>query len=465
VEVGVTSTPPSPSCDDPRATDLLARLDQQIAAIDVAIETQLNQILHADRFKALEAAWRGIQYLVKVADGERNVKIRLLPLSWVELVRDLERAADFDQSEMFNKIYSGEFGRPGGEPFGLLVGDYYLSHRPGARHATDDVGALKGMAAIAAAAFAPFVAGAAPHLIGLESFRELAGTTDIDAIFRQAEYTRWRTLRESEDVRFVGLCLPRILMRRPWRGHLGRVDGFAFHEAREHDEDHGFLWGNAAFAFAGVAIRAFAQSGWFAEIRGLSDISISSGGLVNDLPNDFFSTDRPDIAYKRALEVAFPDHQEKTLSDLGLIVVSEAEHTPFAMFYGNQSLQAPKRYSDLASSISAQLSAMLQYLLCVGRFAHAIKMIAREKVGSFITAEECQNHLQKWLTKYVTGNEQASLELRVKYPLRGGQVDVRELPGQPGIFKMDIRLRPHLQLDDISTGIRLTTELAPSRAT
>jgi len=440
-----------------------AALDCDIATIDRLVADQVNRILHHPRFQVLEASWRGVDYLAHAADGVANVKLRILTASWTDVVRDIERAADFDQSDLFDKIYSQEFGMPGGEPYGLIVGDYFLTHRRTAQHPTDDVAALKALAAIAAAAFVPFVAGCDASLLGLESFREFGSEIDLDTIFQQAEYTRWRGLRSVEDGRFLGLCLPKILMRRPWYDDPLRRAAFRFTEAREEAADNGYLWGNAAFAFASVAIRAFSQSGWFAEMRGARR-GVVAAGLVCDLAPDSFTTDRPDIAYKHTVEVAIPDRHERLLSDFGLIALSVAEFTPYAVFYSNQALYQPQRYSNTIATVNARLSTMLQYVLCIGRFAHAIKVIGRDRIGSFSTAEECETLIQNWLMDYVTANSSADVDQRVRYPLREGRVAVAEMPGRPGTFKMEIYLRPHLQLDDISTGIRLTTELVGRRA-
>jgi type VI secretion system protein ImpD len=440
-----------------------AALDCDIAAIDTLLTDQINCIIHHERFQTLEAAWRGVEYLVRAADGVGNVKLRILNINWHEVVRDLERAPDFDQSELFEKIYSQEFGMAGGEPFGLLVGDYCLTHRRTPQHPTDDIAALQSLAAVAAAAFTPFVTGCDPSLLGLESFREFHSEINLETIFQQAEYVRWRSVRGVEDSRFIGLCLPKILLREPWWDAPLRRTGFRFHETREQAADHGYLWGNAAFAFASVAIRAFGQAGWFAELRGARRGALSAG-LVADLPVDHFSTDRPAVAFKQTVEVAIPDRHERLLGDYGLITLSAAEYTPYSVFYGNPSILQPQRFATLVPTINARLSSMLQYVLCIGRFAHAIKVIGRDRVGSFSTAEECQTLIQNWLTEYVTANPNASLDLRIRYPLREGRVIVTETPGRPGSFRMEMYLRPHLQLDDISTGIRLTTVLAGRRA-
>jgi type VI secretion system protein ImpD len=443
--------------------NIKAALDRDIAVIDSLVTEQLNVIIHSERFQALEAAWRGVDYLVHAADGTSNVKLRILAASWADVVRDLERAPDFDQSDLFDKIYSQEFGIAGGEPFGLIVGDYYITHRRTPQHPTDDIAAMQSLSAVAAAAFAPFVTGCDASLLGLESFREFTSEINLDTIFQQAEYARWRSLRTIEDCRFVGLCLPKVLFRQPWRDTPHWHAGFRFREDRELPADRGYLWGNAAFAFAAIAIRAFGQAGWFAELRGARRGALTAG-LVNDLPVDHFTTDRPDVAFRQTVEVAIPDRHERLLGDYGLIALSAAEYTPYSVFYGNPSILQPQRYATLVPTINARLSSMLQYILCIGRFAHAIKVIGRDRVGSFSTAAECQRLIEKWLTEYVTANPDASIELRSRYPLREGRVIVTEAPGRPGIFRMEMYLRPHLQLDDISTGIRLTTVLAGRRA-
>jgi len=442
---------------------LRALLDRDIAAIDTLISRQVNALIHAPAFQALEAGWRGLRYLVGACEGALNVKLRVLSVAWPEVVSDLERDAEFDQSEIFEKIYSQEFGIAGGEPFGLIVGNYFLSHRRSATHPSDDVAALRALAGVAAAAFVPFVAGLDPAMLGLDRFASLGADLDLDAVFQQAEYARWRSLREMEDARFLGLCLPRILMRLPWPDAPAGPMPFRFQEECAAPEDDGCLWGNAAFAFAAVAIRAFSQSGWFAEIRGAPRGEIAAG-IVADLPIDSFATDRPGIAFKHPLETAISDRQEKSLGDLGFVPLSVADHAPYVVFYGNQSVQRPQRAGTLVATINARLSSMLQYMLCIGRFAHAIKVIGRERTGSFATAEECEKALQTWLSDYVTANPTAPLELKIKYPLREGRVSVTERPDRPGVFKMDIYLRPHLQLDEISSGIRLTTELNLRRA-
>jgi type VI secretion system protein ImpD len=443
------------------ARGLRSRLDRDIARIDELISEQVSAILHHERLRALEAAWRGVRLLTHSIERGERIKIRILDASWKDVVSDFVRAPDFDQSTLFNLIYSKEFDMAGGEPFGLIIGDYFVNHGPTQARPIDDVAALQCMAQAAAAAFSPFIAGCDPTLFGLDSFTSLGTEVDLESIFRQAEYDRWRRLREIIDERFVGLCMPRILLRDAWR--VDRNAPFCFQETPGPDAADSTLWGNAAFAFGAVAIRAFAQSGWFAEIRGVRR-GESGAGLVGNLPLSCFGTDTAPIGFRHPVEIAVSDRQERRLSELGFIPVSVAEYVPAAVFYSNQPLYRPPRKARSAEDANDRLSSMLQYVLCVSRFAHAVKMIGRDRIGDFTTAAECQSLMQKWLSEYVTANPNASLDLKIKHPLREGKVTVVEDPGHPGKYKLEIRLRPHLQLDEISTNILLTTELNAARA-
>jgi type VI secretion system protein ImpD len=442
---------------------LLRALDRDIALLDGLLTEQVNAILHHPRFQRLEATWRGVQFLVAQADGVDDVKIKVLNISWPELVRDLERAVEFDQSQLFKKVYDEEFGMPGGEPYGILVGDYEIHHRRSQEHPTDDVAALKALSAVAAAAFAPFVTSIAPSVLGLDTFHELGMPLDLQAVFRQVDYARWNSLQETEDARFLGIVLPRILMRRPHADDGSRIDRFRFREDVEDPRGDNHLWGNAAFAFAAVLVRAFAQYGWFADIRG-AERDVFGGGLVRGLPIDDFATDGPGVAIKYSTDVSISERQEKELADLGLIPLSKAKDTPYSVFYSNPSMQRSKRYDSAVASINARISTMLQYVFCVSRFAHYIKVLGREKVGSFASAEDCQEFLQRWLHAYCSANDDAGVEQKARYPLREGQVQVREAPGRPGVYLGTIHLRPHFQLDQVVSSFRLVTELAPTRA-
>jgi type VI secretion system protein ImpD len=439
---------------------VLNALDRAIAEIDALLTAQVNAVIHHPRFQKLEASWRGVRYLVAVADEVENVVIRVLQASWHELCRDLERAIEFDQSQTFQKIYNEEFGMPGGQPYGLLVGDYEVQHRITPDRRTDDVAGLKAMSAVSAAAFAPFIVGISPAMLGLDSFRDLTLPIDLPGTFRMPEYLRWKTLQETEDARFVGLALPRILMRRPYGDDGSRIDGFRFEEDTDRTDERGHLWASAGYAFASAVVRAFGRSGWFTDIRGARR-DTDGGGLVVDLPVPSFETDRAGIAMKYSTEVALSERQEKELSDLGFIPLSKAKDTPYSVFYSNQSAQAHKRYDTAAATVNARISSMLQYILCVARFAHYLKVLARDKVGSFQTPEECEQFLRRWLQGYCNANDKAGPETLARYPLREGSVQVREPPGRPGIYQCTIHLRPHFQLDQVLSEFKLVTELAP----
>lgn len=438
---------------------LAMAIDRDIAAIDALMSAQVNAVMHSPRFKQLEGIWRGAGYLVRRAAGDERIKIRLLDISWAELCRDLERAVEFDQSQLFEKVYNQEFGMPGGEPYGLLIGDYEVRHRRSAGHATDDIAALKAMSQVAAAAFAPFIVGCSPAMLGLDGFEDLALPLDLGSLFRQVEYSRWRSFRETDDARFIGVTLPRILIRLPYRDDTSRIDRFRFHEDTTPHDLSGYLWVTAGFAFAAVAIRAFADFGWFADIRGAPRDEVA-GGMVVGLPVKSFETDAEGVAQTYSTDASISERLEMELSAYGFIPLSDAKHTEYSVFYSNQSVQQPKRYDRPLANANAQLSAMLQYILCVSRFSHFVKVIARDRVGSFESPEDCEAFLSSWLMNYVTGDDNAPLSVKAQYPLREAGVQVREAPGRPGEYMANINLRPHFQLDQVVSSFKLVTEVA-----
>lgn len=444
---------------------LLEALDRRVCAVDDLLSDQVNAILHHPRFQRLEASWRSLAYLVARLERTDRVKLRVLSTRWAEVERDLDRAVEFDQSQLFRKIYSDEFGMPGGEPYGLLIGDYFVQHRPPKRGGVDDVATLRGLSGIAAAAFAPLIVGAAPGLLGVDSFRDLSPSLDLGGLFRQREYNRWQALQDQEDTRFLGVVAPPVLLREPY-AELPRRDGFRFREDVTSRDTNGYLWGNPAYAFASVVMRAFDDTGWFADIRGTRAEDLR-GGLVADLPAPSFGTDRHGVAQIAPLQISLSDQQERALSDLGFISLVASPYTPYAIFYGNQSLLRPRRYDSAVASTNARMSAMLHYMLCVSRFAHYVKVLGRDMVGSFITPEECERRLQEWLAGYTmapTGLE-SDATLLASYPLSQGEVQVREMPARPGSYHCMIYLRPHYQLDEVVSTFRLTTELAPGVST
>lgn len=453
----------------PNRSRVLGLLAYAIAEIDERIGRQLDAVLHHPRFQALEGAWRGLRRLAeRVDDAEDRIKIRLLDVTWKELVRDMERSIEAEQSQLFRRVYSAEFGTPGGEPFGVLIGDYRIRHRRSQDHPEDDVGALRGIGQVAAAAFAPFIASAHPSLFGIDSFRELERSIDLSRNFASAEYAAWNSLRKLDDSRFIGLTLPCVLLRLPYRDDSLRADGFVYREDVSAPDGSGYLWGSAAWAFGEVLIRAFTQCGWLAAIRGVERDS-DSAGLVTNLPAESFRTDAKGVVQKSAVEVQLTSEQEKEIGELGFIPLTHCHGTPYAAFYGNQSIhaytgQAVARSARTTLEINEKLSSMLQYMFCVSRFAHYVKVIARDKLGSFTRAEEIESLLNNWLVDYATSGEGASAEVQAKYPLREARVEVREAPGRPGIYQTIVHLRPHYQLDQLTSSVKLVTELFASRS-
>ncbi|PSU34412.1 type VI secretion system contractile sheath large subunit [Photobacterium lutimaris] len=438
---------------------------RSISAIDDAINKQLNAILHHDHFQKLEASWRGLEYLTsQLAEfgNEQNCKIKVLNLSWKELSRDINRAIEFDQSELFRLVYTNEFNMPGGEPFGLLIGDYQFCHKPGRGNPFSDIDTLKGVCLTAAAAFAPFVLAAEPALFGVNHYSELAYVSDIAAQFAQDEYVGWRSLRAMEDARFLGVVIPNMLMRAPYEPDGSRKEAFYFDEQiTDPQVDH--LWGNAAYGFAAVALKAFTESGWFAQIRGLQPGQYKRG-LVFNLASTAYQVSKRVRLGKPSLDLQIGDRLEKQLSDSGFIPLSPVPHTHDLAFFSNASVNHPKEYGSLGANVNAKLSSMLQYTLCASRFAHYIKVMGRDKVGTYETAESIEREFQQWLFSYTTASDEASDEVRSKYPLNEARIKVKEKSGQPGHYYSIIHLRPHFQLDQMVSTIRLITELSPRQA-
>lgn len=434
---------------------LVRALNQDVGRIDELAAAQVNAVLHHPDFQRLEAGWRGLRYLVDSVPDGANVKVRVLSASWKELVRDQEKALEFDQSQLFRKVYNEEFGTPGGEPYGLLVGNYDLCHRPYPDRPTDDLAALRGIASVAAASFAPFVAGLDPRVLELDSFAELDQPLNLERTFEQLDYLKWRQFRDAEDARFVGLALPRMLLRKPYGDEPGGGPSFHFREAA--GDRGGYLWGNPAFALAAAAARAFAASGWLADIRGARP-GLDTGGLVSGLPAVGYGTGAAETP-RAVTEVQLTDVREKELADLGFIPLCATPGAAEAAFYTTPSAQRPKAYTDPTAAANARLSAMLQYILCASRFAHYLKVMIRDRVGSYTTPEAIEDGLNKWLLQYVTANDNAPPETKARYPLREGKAQVREIDGKPGSYQCTVHLRPHFQLDQVSAAIRLTTQL------
>ena len=437
-----------------------AALERDVAELDRMLSAQLDAILHAPRLQALEGRWRGLGWLVRSVEPGRRTKLRVMDCRWAEICRDLERAAEFDQSALFRRIYEDEFGTPGGEPFGLLVIDHELRHRPGPGAPTDDVGALAALAAVAASAFTPVVLSLHPTVLDVARFDDLGSVQDVTSPLRSADHARWRGLAGRADMRFVAVTLPRLLARVPYGDDPARIDGFRY---REHAPDlTDRSWMSAAYGFAACAARAFANHGWPADVRG-ADADRVGGGLVAGLPNERVRSGPP-FAWPRApIEFRLNDGQERALVEVGLMPVSALPYGTELVFAATRSMQAPASYTGVnaaAATANARLSAQMNAILCASRFAHLLKVMGRDMVGAYKTADEIERKLQNWLLQYVNTNPGSNGETRARFPLIDGAVSISEKPGRPGVFGAVIRLQPHYQLDDVSSVFSLVTELA-----
>jgi type VI secretion system protein ImpC len=431
--------------------DLEKTITARIADIDQLLTKQLNEIMHNKDFQKLESSWRGLHYVVQQSETSPMLKIRVLNASKEDLRRDLERAVEFDQSALFKKIYEEEYGTFGGAPYAAMIGDYEFSRT------SPDISLLEKISNVAAAAHAPFMAAAGPDLLNLESFTDLATPRDLSKIFESVDYAKWRSFRESEDSRYVGLCLPHILMRLPYGPDTNPVEAFRFKEDVD-GRDHGkYLWSNAAYAMATRLTSAFARHGWCAAIRG-----VEGGGLVESLPTHTFKTDEGELALKCPTEIAITDRREKELSDLGFIPLVHCKGTDYAAFFGAQSAQKAKKYDTDAANANARLSTQLPYILAMSRFAHYLKSMMRDKIGSFMSRSDCEYFLNRWITNYVTPDDNASPYYKAEKPLREARIEVSEVAGKPGVYKAVAFLRPHFQLDELSVSLRLVAELPQS---
>lgn len=433
--------------------DAVTLINDKIAALDDLISAQLNEIMHHDDFQKLEATWRGLSYLVMNSETSSRLKIRVLPVTRDELQKDLEKAVEFDQSQLFKKIYESEYGTFGGSPYSCLMGDFYFGR------SARDMSLLEKLAGVASAAHTPLISAAAPNLFDLDSFTDLDQPRDLAKIFESSELIKWRSFRESDDSRYVSLCLPHILLREPYGPDTKPVEGVNFVEDVDGRDHNKYLWGNAGYALTQRITNAFAQYGWTAAIRG-----VEGGGLVDGLPTHTFRTDDGDIALKCPTETAITDRREKELSDLGFISLVHCKGTDKAAFFGGQTVNKPKVYNTDSANANARISAMLPYVLAASRFAHYFKVMMRDKIGSFQTADQVRSYLQTWMSNYVLLDDNASQSSKARFPLREGRVDVSEVPGQPGVFRATAFLRPHFQLEELSASIRLVADLPPPAA-
>src|SRR5215208_2342638 len=431
--------------------DMEASIVARIAEIDRLLTAQLNEIMHAEEFQKLEGSWRGLHHLVFESETSPMLKIKVMNVSKKDLAKDLEKAIEFDQSALFKKIYEEEFGTFGGAPFGALIGDYEFSNHP------QDMACLERISNVAAAAHAPFISAASPQLFGWDTYSELVEVRDLAKIFDRTEYLKWRSFRESEDSRYVGLCLPHTLMRLPYGRETQPTETFNFEEDVDGTDHKKYLWGNAAYSFGTRLTEAFAMYNWCVAIRG-----VEGGGLVQGLPFHTFKTDEGEVALKCPTEIAVTDRREKEFSDLGFIPLVHCKGTDYAAFFGAQSCQKPKKYDMDSANANARLSTQLQYIFAVSRFAHYLKAMMRDKIGSFMSRKDCEYFLNQWITHYVTPDDTAPPSVKAQYPLRDAKVEVVEVPGKPGAYKAIAFLRPHFQLDELTVSLRLVAELPAS---
>ncbi|MDR1375380.1 MAG: type VI secretion system contractile sheath large subunit [Holosporaceae bacterium] len=431
----------------------LTYVERLTADIDAVLSAQISEILHHPAFQTLEGTWRALYYLVMNIDIGPHLKIRVLNATKKELLDDLEHTIEFDQSQIFKKVYEEEYGTFGGHPYSCLVGGYEFTR------SAQDLILLEKISNVAAAAHAPFMAAAHAKLFDMDSFAQLTGPRDISKIFESTEMMKWNSFRDSEDSRYVALVMPRVLMRLPYGPDTLPVEGMNYVESVDGSDSSQFCWGNAAFVLAQRIGNAFSLYKWPAAIRG-----VEGGGLVEQLPAYTFKTTDGDIALKCPTEIAITDRREKELSGMGFLSICHSKGTDFAAFFGGQTTQRTKIYNTDDANANASLSARLPYLLAASRFAHYIKSIMRDKIGSFLTKDNVSFYLNNWIASYVLLNDSASQTLKAKYPLREARIDVFDVPGKPGSYKATIFLRPHFQLEELTASIRLVAMLPPPAA-
>ena len=435
--------------------DVTRTITVGIKAIDEALSRQLAAVMHAPEFQKMEGSWRGLNHLVMNSETSAQLKIRVLNVGKRELFKDLDRAVEFDQSQIFKKLYENEFGSPGGEPYGALIGDYEFGSHP------EDIDLLSKMSNVAAASFCPFVTAAAPSLFGFDSFTELSRPRDLEKIFDTVEYTKWKSYRESEDSRFVVLTMPRVLARLPYGAQTKPIEEFDYEEVDlgsqgkaksvPHEQ---YTWMNASYTLGTRLTEAFAKYGFCTAIRGAE-----GGGKVEGLPAHIFVSDDGDPDLKCPTEIGITDRREAELSKLGFLPLCHYKNTDYAVFFGAQSTQKPKKYDRPEATANAAISARLPYLMATSRFAHFLKVIARDKIGSFMEAENCQEWLQRWIANYVSADPKPSPESKARYPLREAKIEVREIPGQPGAYNAIAWLRPWLQMEELTTSLRMVARI------
>lgn len=421
-----------------------------IAELDKKLSMQVNEIIHHKDFQNMESAWRGLSYLVNNTATNESLKIKVLNISKNELAKTIKKfkGTAWDQSPLFKKIYEEEYGTAGGEPFGALIGDYYFNQT------APDIELLRGISQIAAASHAPFISAADPSMMNLSSWQELANPRDITKIFSTPEYAAWRSFRESDDSRYVALTLPRVLSRMPYGPNTNPVEEFAFDEDSGSGDSSKYAWMNAAYGMAVNINRSFSEYGWCARIRG-----VESGGVVDSLPTHTFPSDDGGMMMKCPTEIAITDRREAELSKNGFLPLCYWKNTDYAVFIGGQTVNKPQEFDNPDATANANLSARLPYIFAVSRFSHYLKCIVRDKLGSFKERADMQKWLSNWISSYVTSDPNASEEVKAKYPLAEAKVEVESVEGQPGYYKATFYMRPHYQLEGLTSSLRLVSKL------
>jgi type VI secretion system protein ImpC len=433
--------------------DTVAMINSRIAEIDELLSRQLNEVMHHPDFQKLEGTWRGMNYFVMNTETSTRLKLRVFNATKKEVLTDLEKAVEFDQSQLFKKVYEEEYGTFGGHPFTMLVGDYSFGRHP------QDIALMEKLSNVAAAAHAPFIAAADPKLMDMDTWTQLGTPRDLAKLMESTELIKWRSFRETEDSRYVTLTLPQVLIRLPYGPDTVPVEGFNFVEDTDGRDHKKYLWANSSWALATRITDAFAKYSWCAAIRG-----VEGGGMVTGLPTHTFRTDEGDIALKCPTELAITDRREKELSDLGFISLVHCKGTDYAAFFGGQTANKPKVYNTNQANANSRISAQLPYLLAASRFAHYLKSIMRDKVGSFMTRGNVEQYLNNWIASYVLLNDDAGQATKARFPLREARVDVSEIPGKPGCYNAVVFLKPHFQLEELTASIRLVAELPPPAA-
>ena len=432
--------------------NLTITLNRAIEEIDAKISRQLAVIMQSPEFARLEGSWRGLHHLVTASNTSANLKIRVLNASKRELGRDLAKAVEFDQSRLFKAIYEDEFGTPGGEPIGALIGDFEFDN------SFEDLECLQSLSQISAAAFAPFISAASPKLFGFEDFTELSKPRDLSKIFDSSEYAKWRSFRKTDDSRFVTLTLPRVLARMPYGPDTRMIDEFSFDEAAAYEGDRipheNYCWMNAAYVMGTRLTESFSDTGWCTAIRGAEN-----GGRVDGLPMHLFSTDQGDMDIKCPTEVGITDRRDAELAEMGFLPLCHYKNTDYAVFFGAQTTHKPDKYDRPEATANAAISARLPYIMATSRFAHYLKVIGRDKIGSFMEARDCEEWLNRWINNYVNANDDAGPEMRAQYPLRDARVKVEEIPGKPGSYNAVAWLRPWLQMEELTTALRMVARI------